>query len=93
MDIIHAVKTDVLPRHAASALAGRLRVIPAVVVIGARQTGKSTLAQVLTPGQRRYVSLDDLDALELARRDPEALVKGGRSRSTRSSASPTCSEP
>lgn len=77
MDIIHAVTTDVLPRHAASALASRLRVMPAVVVIGARQTGKSTLAQVLTPGKRRFVSLDDLDALELARRDPEALVEGG----------------
>jgi predicted AAA+ superfamily ATPase len=32
-------------RHAQTALAGRLRVMPAVVVSGARQTGKSTLAQ------------------------------------------------
>jgi hypothetical protein len=77
MDIIHGVNAGVLPRHAASALASRLRVMPAVVVIGARQTGKSTLAQVLTPGKRRFVTLDDLDALELARRDPEALVGGG----------------
>jgi predicted AAA+ superfamily ATPase len=76
MDIIHAMTTRVLPRHAQPALADRLRVMPAVVVTGARQTGKSTLAQALTPGKRRYVSLDDLDAMELARRDPEALVEG-----------------
>jgi uncharacterized protein len=76
MDIIHGVTTPVLPRHAQAALADRLRIMPAVGVSGARQTGKSTLAQNLTPGDRRFVSLDDLDALELARRDPEALVEG-----------------
>ncbi len=58
------------------ALARRLRAMPAVVVTGARQTGKSTLAEVLTPGRRRYLSLDDLDVVDLARRDPEALVGG-----------------
>ena len=50
--------------------------MPAVVVTGARQTGKSTLAEKLTAGERRFSSLDDLDVLELARRDPEALVAG-----------------
>ena len=68
--------TPALPRHAQPALADRLRVMPAVMVTGARQTGKSTLAQELTPGERRFVSLDDLDTVELARRDPEALVEG-----------------
>lgn len=76
MDIIHAMTTPFLPRHAQPALATRLRVMPAVVVSGARQTGKSTLAQAPTTGKRRYISLDDLDAMELARRDPEALVEG-----------------
>ena len=76
MDIIHAMNNQVLPRHAQAALADRLRVMPAVVVSGARQTGKSTLAHDLTPGDRRFITLDDLDALELARRDPEALVAG-----------------
>ncbi len=70
------MKTALLPRHAQPALADRLRVMPAVVVTGARQTGKSTLVQALTPGDRRFISLDDLDAMELARRDPEALVEG-----------------
>ena len=49
--------------------------MPAVVVTGARQTGKSTLAQELTPGSRRFFTLDDLDA---ARRDPEALLGGNQ---------------
>jgi predicted AAA+ superfamily ATPase len=74
MIIIHDVNT--LPRLVSGALAERLRVMPAVVVTGARQTGKSTLAAELVPGGRRYVTLDDLDTLDAARRDPEALVGG-----------------
>lgn len=75
MIIIHAMNT--LPRLVEPALTERLRVMPAVVVTGARQTGKSTLAAQRVPGARRYASLDDLDVLDAARRDPEALV-GGR---------------
>ena len=52
--------------------------MPAVVVTGARQTGKSTLAQELAPGPRQFLSLDDLDVLDTARRDPEALLEGDR---------------
>jgi predicted AAA+ superfamily ATPase len=74
MIIIHAVKT--LPRRVESAVVERLRVMPAVVVTGARQTGKSTLVAERVPGRRRYASLDDLDVLDAARRDPEALVGG-----------------
>lgn len=71
MIIIHGMNT--LPRLVARALSERLRVMPAVVVTGARQTGKSTLAEQLLPGHRRYLTLDDFDVLELARREPEAL--------------------
>jgi hypothetical protein len=74
MIIIHAVET--LPRLVEPALAERLRVMPAVVVTGARQAGKSTLASERVRGARRYASLDDLDVLDAARRDPEALVGG-----------------
>jgi predicted AAA+ superfamily ATPase len=74
MIIIHIMKT--LPRLVEPALSERLRVMPAVVVTGARQTGKSTLAAERVPGARRYATLDDLDVLDAARRDPEALVGG-----------------
>lgn len=50
--------------------------MPAVVVMGARQTGKSTLAGELAPHKRRYVSLDDFGALDAARHDPLVLVGG-----------------
>lgn len=50
--------------------------MPAVVVTGARQTGKSTLVERLIPGERRYATLDDLDVLDAARRDPEVLLGG-----------------
>jgi uncharacterized protein len=65
-----------LPRLVGTALSERLRVMPAVVVTGARQTGKSTLAEQLVPGTRRYATLDDLDVLDAAQRDPEVLVGG-----------------
>ena len=74
MKIMHDMKT--LPRLVGVALAERLRVMPAVVVTGARQTGKSTLAEHLVQGERSYRSLDDFDVLDAARRDPEALVGG-----------------
>lgn len=60
----------------ARSLADRLQVMPAVVVTGARQTGKTTLAQDLAPGERRYFTLDDMDTADAARRDPDALVGG-----------------
>lgn len=75
MTIIHVMET--LPRLVNQALAERLKVMPAVVVTGPRQSGKSTLAEHLVPGARRYATLDDLDVHDLARRDPEALL-GGR---------------
>lgn len=74
MVIIQAMN-EMLPRFVAEQLAAHLRTMPAVVVTGARQTGKSTLAQAAGP-DRRYVSLDDLDALDAARREPELLLAG-----------------
>jgi predicted AAA+ superfamily ATPase len=75
MIIIHTM--NALPRSVETALSERLRVMPAVVVTGARQTGKSTLVAERVAGRRRYASLDDLDVRDLARRDPDALL-GGR---------------
>lgn len=74
MIIIHGVNT--LPRIVSQALTERLRVMPAVIVTGSRQTGKSTLVEELVPGERRYYSLDDLDVRDAARRDPDILLGG-----------------
>lgn len=66
---------DTLPRHLAAPLQQRLDAMPAVVLTGARQTGKSTLVRALA-GERRYWSLDDLDVRDAARRDPDHLLGG-----------------
>src|SRR5207253_7869924 len=76
MIIIRIMNPQTLPRLVARSLHDRLRVMPAVVVTGARQTGKSTMVQELVPGGRRFLSLDDLDVVDTARRDPEVLVGG-----------------
>jgi uncharacterized protein len=51
---------------------------PAVMLVGPRQAGKSTLVQGLAAGPHpaRYISLDDLRTLEAARRDPVGIVEG-----------------
>lgn len=82
---------SVLPRAVSRRLDAMMRVMPAVVVCGARQTGKTTLARAFAgrhadggqasdpaTSSRQYLSLDDLDVLDLARRDPDALVRGTR---------------
>jgi predicted AAA+ superfamily ATPase len=64
-----------LPRAAARSLAVALRVMPVVVLLGARQTGKTTLVRS-HPALvgRSYLTLDDLDIRLQAEADPEALV-------------------
>ncbi len=49
---------------------------PAVMLVGPRQAGKSTLVQSLAGGPypARYLSLDDLRTLDAARRDPVGLI-------------------
>lgn len=66
MAVIQSVGDRIVPRLAGGRLAERLRMMPAVVLTGARQTGKTTLVRELTPGRRRYLSLDDLDAARRA---------------------------
>ena len=68
-----------LPRHVDSALRKALGTMPAVVVTGARQTGKSTLVRALETGaDRLYLTLDDLDVLEQAADAPGDLVERAR---------------
>jgi len=51
---------------------------PAVMLVGPRQAGKSTLVQGIAAGAHpaRYVSLDDLRTLEAALRDPIGFIEG-----------------
>jgi predicted AAA+ superfamily ATPase len=53
-----------------------MEVMPAVVLTGARQTGKSTLARSRPLGDgREYHSLDRLEVLELAVKSPSELMR------------------
>jgi uncharacterized protein len=68
----------VLSRHLARPLATALRHFPVVVLTGARQVGKSTLAQTMLGKEApaRYVTLDDRATLDAALRDPDGFVQG-----------------
>jgi uncharacterized protein len=50
---------------------------PAVMVVGPRQAGKSTLVQAIARAEHpaRYLTLDDLRTLEAAERDPVGLIE------------------
>jgi predicted AAA+ superfamily ATPase len=65
----------VLPRAASRALDAALGVMPVVVLLGARQTGKTTLVRTHPAlASRAYLTLDDLTVRLQAEADPEALV-------------------
>ena len=65
-----------LPRFASGLLERALAASPVVVLMGARQTGKSTLVQS-EPflADRLYLTLDDLETHERARAAPDDLVR------------------
>lgn len=66
---------EILPRHATDVVLKRLAAFRVVVVTGARQVGKSTLARlVLDRVGGSYLTLDDPLALTEAARDPDGLV-------------------
>src|ERR1700745_644568 len=66
----------VLPRLAAAAVDRALAAMPVVVIMGARQTGKSTLVRTdPVVGERPYITLDDIDLLVQARTEPDDLVR------------------
>ncbi len=64
------------PRHIQPVVIEALRRSPVVLLNGARQVGKSTLARALVDAgiMSRYYSLDNLATLDAARRDPEGFV-------------------
>jgi predicted AAA+ superfamily ATPase len=77
LNIIHIVVDlqNFVPRLQEAHLKQLLEEFPVVILTGARQTGKTTLVQSSGIGSdRRYLSMDDFATLDLARRDPTALV-------------------
>lgn len=52
--------------------------MPAVVVTGARQTGKSTLVRDLLDDNRAWLTLDDMDVLQAIESDPSLVFDGMR---------------
>ncbi|MBT4503203.1 MAG: ATP-binding protein, partial [Gemmatimonadetes bacterium] len=65
----------ILPRAAAAAVQRACEVVPVVVVLGARQTGKTTLVRSHpTLAGRPYLTLDDFDLRSQAQADPEAML-------------------
>jgi uncharacterized protein len=79
MIIIHVVaQSPYLARALAPSIEQALRSHPVVVVIGGRQTGKTTLVRNLAGASgRTFETLDDLDALELAQHRPDDLLARG----------------
>ncbi len=67
---------DTIARAITPRLLAALGDTPAVMLVGPRQAGKSTLVQGLASGPHpaRYLSLDDLRTLDAARRDPIGLI-------------------
>ena len=64
-----------LTRHLTQPLTDALSDTPVVLVVGARQVGKSTLAHTADPG-RTELTLDDLGVLAAAQGDPAGFVAG-----------------
>src|SRR5581483_1461188 len=66
------------PRHLEPSLREALADTPAIVLVGARQTGKSTLVRALIGTRFRadYVTFDDLNARAAARADPAGFLAG-----------------
>lgn len=70
------METSSYPRLITASLVERLEIMPAAALMGARQTGKTTLARDLIPGDRLFLTLDDPGVMEEARRAPASLLSG-----------------
>lgn len=77
MDEFHCYNGAMYTRHILPLLNDALADTPVVLLNGARQTGKSTLAQSLSNEQgRRYLTLDDHVTLAAAKGDPAGFIAG-----------------
>ncbi|MCA9300424.1 MAG: ATP-binding protein, partial [Phycisphaerales bacterium] len=65
-----------LARHLTTRLRAALEDTPVVLIHGARQVGKTTLASAIGGPERQTYSLDRTPILEAARSDPDGFVDG-----------------
>ena len=65
-----------LNRHIITTIENSLKLFPAVLLNGARQVGKSTLAKQLVKDKKvsQYITLDDITTLESATKDPQGFI-------------------
>lgn len=64
-----------IKRHLENEILKASKYYPVVMVCGQRQVGKSTMLNHLREENRRYVSLDDMNARRLAETDPELFFE------------------
>lgn len=65
----------IIPRWTEPLLEKALSTMPVVVISGARQTGKTTLVKKAKSClKRKFLSFDDLDVLDQAKRSPDSLL-------------------
>lgn len=68
-------EAKIIPRYILPKLRAALKDTPAVLIHGPRQSGKSTLAQIIGEEKGyRYYTFDDLGVLSAAREDPIGFV-------------------
>lgn len=64
-----------IKRHLEKEILKASKYYPVVMVCGQRQVGKSTMLNHIKENDRRYVSLDDMNARRLAENDPELFFE------------------
>lgn len=64
-----------IKRHLENEILKASKYYPVVMVCGQRQVGKSTMLNHIREDNRRYVSLDDMNARRLAETDPELFFE------------------
>ena len=64
-----------IPRHIEATVRQLSLTYPVVMVCGQRQVGKSTMLYHIKEANRKYVTLDDINARRLAQNDPELFFE------------------
>jgi predicted AAA+ superfamily ATPase len=74
--MLHGKSATMIHRNLESAILAGLSDSPVVLLVGARQTGKSTLIQspALQKDNRRFVTFDDANVLAAAKTDPAGFI-------------------